>query len=199
MLHRAILGAGAPLKVSEAARACDHPEVDLRLARVVLASSLDRFGSTDRRWTVLTREADPARPVERTIDDLLESYGKPLPVAVIGGELSIVYGRLREAMETVAARLLGDIERFAPIGAEGTRAAAGCSTRRPMTPRTSSSTTSSQKPTSRPTTYPGRPWRQGQPPRWPPIWTRSASPFRARCSSSSRGARIPSLSMRPPC
>ncbi|MBM3494081.1 MAG: hypothetical protein FJX72_07145 [Armatimonadetes bacterium] len=116
MLHRAILSAGAPLKVSEAARACNRPDVDLRLARVVLASSLDRFASADRKWTVLSRGADATRPVERTIEDTLESFGMPLPAAVIAGELSIVYDRPVDAMLTVASRLISDSERFARIG-----------------------------------------------------------------------------------
>lgn len=119
LLHMAILNAGAPLKVSEAARACNRPDVDLRLARVVLASMPHRFALADRKWTVTTRNADPRRPVERLIEDLLETIGQPLQVSAIAAEIAAVVGRPAEAMLGVVERLVKNSERFAPIGARG--------------------------------------------------------------------------------
>src|SRR2546429_6565004 len=59
LVHRALLEAGEPVKASEAARLASHPAVDLRLARVILATNPGRFTSTDRKWTLWSRFADP--------------------------------------------------------------------------------------------------------------------------------------------
>jgi hypothetical protein len=116
MLQRAILEAGMPLKVSEAARACNRSDVDLRLARVVLASLPDRFTLVDRRWAVNTRSLDPKRPVERNIEQILATSGMPLPAQIVSSELSAIMGRPAEVMQEIAQRLLAHSERFARIG-----------------------------------------------------------------------------------
>lgn len=116
LLQQAILGAGGPLKVSEAARACNRPDVDLRLARVVLVTSPHRFTSTDRRWTVNTRSMNPKLPIERLIEDVLAVTGRPLSARIIAGELGAITGRSADAMLPVAERLLLNSERFARIG-----------------------------------------------------------------------------------
>ncbi len=116
LLQQAILAAGTPLKVSEAARACNHPAMDLRLARVVLAASPDRFTSSDRKWKVASRTLDPNRPIERTIEDILAVSGRPLSAHIIAGELEAITGRPTDVILPVAERLLSNPERFARIG-----------------------------------------------------------------------------------
>ena len=116
LLQHAILAAGAPLKVSEAARACSHPEIDLRLARVVLVTLSNRFTSTDRKWMVTTRLLDPQRPVERMIDDLLVRSGRPVSAEIIAAEVGAMLGRAPEIMLPIVERLLANGERFAKIG-----------------------------------------------------------------------------------
>ena len=48
LVHGGLLEAGEPVKASEAARLSGSENVDLKLARVVLASNPKRFASTDR-------------------------------------------------------------------------------------------------------------------------------------------------------
>lgn len=106
LLYSALIKAGAPVKASEAARLVDMPEMDLKLARVVLARGKDRFTSTDRKWSIWSRNADPGRTVARNVDDFLDSAGRPVPVAAVARHLAGLSRRPAEAMTTVAARML---------------------------------------------------------------------------------------------
>ncbi|MCC6729351.1 MAG: hypothetical protein IT208_08425 [Chthonomonadales bacterium] len=108
LVHRAMLRAGAPVKASEAARLVGRPEMDLRLARVVLASQPGRFSSTDRKWTVWTRDGDATHTLQRNLDEVLESAGIPLAPAVIARALSAIYARPAEVYEPILERMLRD-------------------------------------------------------------------------------------------
>jgi len=119
LFYDALLEVGRPLKVSEAARLVQRPGFDLRLARVVLSSSLDRFTTADRRWTVSTRLADARKPVERTIEEVLEAGGRPVSGEVVAAEVSAIYGRQPEAYSGVVLRMLANSDRFVRIGTHG--------------------------------------------------------------------------------
>jgi len=119
VLFDVLLRAGRPMKVSEAARLVGKPEFDVRLARVVLSLCPDRFASQDRRWTLATRGIDPKRPVERTLEEVLEAGGRPQPETALAVEVAHAYGRAPEAYADVVKRLLTGSDRFAKIGSHG--------------------------------------------------------------------------------
>ena len=70
--------AGEPVKASEAARLVPREDVDLRLARVILATHPERFTSIDRKWTVWTRYLSTERALERNLEEVIEKCGHPL-------------------------------------------------------------------------------------------------------------------------
>jgi hypothetical protein len=92
-IHGALLGAPGPLKASEAARLAGHPSVDLKLARVVLAASQDRFSALERKWTTRSRQGNPKSTMDFNLGRVLGSYGKPIAVDALAYEMSAVYGR----------------------------------------------------------------------------------------------------------
>lgn len=106
MLLHALLEAGEPVKASEAAKLAGNPNVDLRLARVVLATHPNRFTSTERKWTLWSRFADPDRATERNLEEVLDSYGAPIAVAPLARELAAIYKRPADYYERVLGRIL---------------------------------------------------------------------------------------------
>lgn len=106
LLYTALIKAGAPVKASEAARLVDVPEMDLKLARVVLARDKDRFTSTDRKWSIWSRNADPGRTVARNVEDFLASAGRPVPASAVARHLAGLSRRPPEVMASVASRML---------------------------------------------------------------------------------------------
>lgn len=118
LLHNALLQAGEPVKASEAARLVGREGVDLRLARVVLATHPRRFTATDRKWTLWTRFADPTRSLERNLEEIIETCGQPVPLAALIREVSAIYGRPTEVYETVLPRLLRNTDRYFQAGGD---------------------------------------------------------------------------------
>jgi hypothetical protein len=116
LLHRSLLEAGEPVKASEAAKLAERPEVDLRLARVILATHPNRFTSTDRKWTLWTRFADPDRAVERNLQEIMETYGLPASQTALSRELSAIYDRSPEYFDRLLPRLLADSSRYFSAG-----------------------------------------------------------------------------------
>jgi hypothetical protein len=116
LLYRALIEAGEPIKASEAARLVGREDVDLRLARVILTIHPDRFTSTERRWTLWTRFADPQRSVERNIEEVINTYGQPIRLAALARELSAIYGRSTEYYERILPRMMNNRERYFPLG-----------------------------------------------------------------------------------
>ncbi len=106
LLYRAVLEAGEPAKASEIARLAQHDSVDLRLARVILATHPDRFTSTERKWTLWTRFMETGRPMERNVVEILTTYGRPMPIAWLAREMSALYGRPLHVYEAMLPRLL---------------------------------------------------------------------------------------------
>ncbi|HSV72257.1 MAG TPA: hypothetical protein VLH79_00685 [Chthonomonadales bacterium] len=110
LFYRALLEAGKPVKASEAAsraaRAIGRTDVDLRLARVVLNSHSSRFASTERKWTLWTRYADPTRTTERTVTEVVQAYGLPMSTEALVREVAAIVGRPAEALHESLERLL---------------------------------------------------------------------------------------------
>ena len=116
LVHGGLLEAGEPVKASEAARLSGSDSVDLKLARVVLASNPRRFASTDRKWTVWTRFAGPDRATERNLEETLESYGLPASRDALARELAAIYDRPTEIYETMLDRILSNTDRYFAVG-----------------------------------------------------------------------------------
>lgn len=116
LLYRALLDAGEPVKASEAAKLAGHPNVDLRLARVILTTQPNRFTSIDRKWTLWSRFADPNRAFERNLDEVMVSSGMPLPVAALARELGAIYQRSPEQYERLLSRSVTERSRYFPAG-----------------------------------------------------------------------------------
>ncbi len=118
LIHGALLEAGEPVKASEAARLADREDVDLRLARVILATHPDRFTSSDRKWTLWTRFAGPERALERNLEEVIVKFGLPATVPVLAREMAAIYDRPVEIYERSLPRILSNRERYFPAGKE---------------------------------------------------------------------------------
>ncbi len=116
LLHQAILRHGEPVKTSEAAKLVGRDDFDMKLARVALVSSPDRFSSSDRKWGLWTRFGDPTRPVERSLSDILNAVGTPVPVYGLAREISSIYGRPAEIYDEMLARMLKNSGSFFNAG-----------------------------------------------------------------------------------
>lgn len=112
LLYRALLEAPEPVKASEAVRLVQREDVDLRLARVILASFPQRFALVERKWVPATRMADPTRPTERNLTEVLEAAGVPLSVKCLAQELAAIYKRPAEVYEPILARLLENLDTY---------------------------------------------------------------------------------------
>ncbi len=106
LLHRALVRLGEPARLSEIVRETNEEAVTVGLARTVMEQSKLRFVAIDRRWDIAQRYLDKQRPVERTLEELLATYGGPMPADAIPGEMAHIYGRVREHFDEVAPRLL---------------------------------------------------------------------------------------------
>jgi hypothetical protein len=116
LLHRALVESGEPQKASEAAKRANNPAVDLRLARVVLVSHPNRFTSSDRKWTLWSRFADPGRAFERNVEEIMAGYGQPIRVEDLARELGAIYQRSPEYYERVLERALTNPDLYFSAG-----------------------------------------------------------------------------------
>ena len=120
-LHRALVRLGEPARISEIVREVGDESITGALARHIMDSQPRRFVSIDRRWDIASRYLDKQAPVSTTIQEIVTLYGAPINLDEAAGELGIIYGRVREAFEDTAPRMLGDqryfaIERGGPWG-----------------------------------------------------------------------------------
>lgn len=112
LLYGALIEAGEPVKVSEVVRAIGREDVDIRLARVILATHPKLFTVTERKWTLWSRYSDPERSVERNLEEILSRYGLPVSKSALAGQLSAIYNRPQEVLTPVLERLLSNRERY---------------------------------------------------------------------------------------
>lgn len=116
LLHRALIEVGEPQKASEAAKRANHPNVDLRLARVVLVSHPNRFTSMERKWTLWSRFADPGRAFDRNVEEVMAGYGQPVRMVDLARELGAIYQRSPEYYERVLGRALSNEDLYFTAG-----------------------------------------------------------------------------------
>lgn len=117
LVYRALIETGEPLKASEVARAVGHPDVDMKLARVVLATNA-HMTAVDRKWTLWTRYLNVEHAVDRNIHRVLNTFGQPIRLNDLARELSMIYGRPSEVYVEVLDRLVRDRKRYFLIARE---------------------------------------------------------------------------------
>ena len=117
LVYRALIETGEPLKASEVAKAVGHPDVDTKLARVVLATN-PGMTAVDRKWTIWTRYLDVHNTVDRNIRRVLNTLGQPIRLHDLARELSLIYGRPTEIYEEMLSRLVQDPARYFMIDNE---------------------------------------------------------------------------------
>lgn len=111
LVYRALIETGEPLKAGEVAKAVGHPDVDLSLARVVLATN-PNMTAVDRKWTIWTRFLDVQNTVDRNIRRVLNTFGQPIRLNDLARELATIYSRPAETYEEMLGRLVQDQTRF---------------------------------------------------------------------------------------
>lgn len=116
LLYRALLEVGEPAKASEVARLVGRENVDLRLARVILVMHPDRFTLIERKWTLWSRFASKARPVDRNLRETIGAFGLPVCAEHIACEMAHIYDRPIEVYQTVVDKLLATGDKYFRAG-----------------------------------------------------------------------------------
>ena len=83
LLHRVLVRLGEPARISEIAREMNDESINMGLIRHTLESHPRRFVAVDRRWDIAQRYLDKQRPVERTLEELVATYGAPMPADAV--------------------------------------------------------------------------------------------------------------------
>jgi hypothetical protein len=115
LIHRALIESGEPLKPGEVARSTGRPDVDMKLARVVLTTN-QKMTAVDRKWTLWTRYLDTRSTVDQNILKILNSYGQAMKLEHLARELNAVYGRPAEIYEEILQHLAHDRKRLMVVG-----------------------------------------------------------------------------------
>lgn len=100
LIYKALIEAHEPLKASDVVKAVNRPDVDLKLARVILTTS-PLMTATDRRWTLWTRFLDTRSSIDFNCHRILNAFGEPMSLDCLAHELNAVYGRPSEIYEVV--------------------------------------------------------------------------------------------------
>lgn len=117
LVYRALVETGEPLKAGEVAKAVAHPDVDMKLARVVLTTN-PNMTAVDRKWTLWTRYLDTANTLDRNLRRILNTFGQPVRLPELARELGLIYNRPAEVYEDLLNKLIGDPKRYFLIGNE---------------------------------------------------------------------------------
>lgn len=92
LVYAALLERGEASKISEITLEINHSRITVPAVRGALMNS-PRFLTIDRTWDLKARYLDRSRPVEGTLDTVLQAAGRPLSIIQLATELSIVYNR----------------------------------------------------------------------------------------------------------
>jgi hypothetical protein len=95
LVYTALLERGEASKISEITLEINNPRITVPAVRGELTHS-PRFLTIDRLWDLKARYLDRSRPVEGTLDTVLQSAGRPLSIVQLATELSIIYNRPSE-------------------------------------------------------------------------------------------------------
>lgn len=103
LLYRCLIQANDPLKASEIAKMIGRSDFDMRLTRVILATS-PHFTPLDRKWTLWNRYLDVTHTFDHNLKRTLNTYGQPISISDLASELSAVYHRPAETFEETLPR-----------------------------------------------------------------------------------------------
>jgi Predicted membrane protein len=92
LVYMALLERGEASKVSEITLEINNPRITFPVVRRAVTDS-PRFVSVDRMWNLSARYLDRSRPTERNLLEVLQAAGRPLSLAQLASELSVIYDR----------------------------------------------------------------------------------------------------------
>ena len=115
LIYKAMLEAGEPAKANDLARLAGRPDVDTKLARVVVATN-SNMTAVDRKWTLWTRYLDVRRTLDFNLLRILNTFGQPIRLPHLAQELQSVYGRPAVVYEEMLERLASDPTRYFSVG-----------------------------------------------------------------------------------
>jgi len=115
IIYKAMLEAGEPSKANDLARLADRPDMDTKLARVVVATNPD-MTAVDRKWTLWTRYLDVRRTLDFNLLRILNTFGQPIHLQQLANELEAIYGRPAVVYEEMVERLASDPARYFRTG-----------------------------------------------------------------------------------
>ena len=118
LIYRAMLEAGEPSKANDLARLTDRPDMDTKLARVVVATN-PHMTAVDRKWTLWTRYLDVRRTLDYNLLRILNTFGQPISLPILARELEAIYGRPAVVYEEMVERLASDPARYFKVGEDG--------------------------------------------------------------------------------
>ena len=118
LIYKAMLEVGEPAKANDLARLADHPDVDTKLARVVVATN-SHMTAVDRKWTLWTRYLDVRRTLDYNLLRILNTFGQPIGLPNLAREMETIYGRPAVVYEEMLDRLASDPTRYFRVGTDG--------------------------------------------------------------------------------
>jgi hypothetical protein len=118
LIYKAMLEVGEPAKANDLARLAGRPDVDAKLARVVVATNA-HMTAVDRKWTLWTRYLDVRRTLDFNMLRILNTFGQPIRLLNLARELETIYGRPAEIYEEMLERLASDPTRYFRVGEDG--------------------------------------------------------------------------------
>jgi hypothetical protein len=118
LIYKAMLEAGEPSKANDLAKLVGRPDVDTKLARVVVATN-PHMTAVDRKWTLWTRYLDVRRTLDYNLLRILNTFGQPIGLPELARELEMVYGRPSVVYEEMLERLASDPTRYFRVGDDG--------------------------------------------------------------------------------
>src|SRR4051812_41793653 len=118
LIYRAMLEAGEPSKANDLAKLVGRPDVDTKLARVVVATN-PHMTAVDRKWTLWTRYLDVRRTLDYNLLRILNTFGQPIGLPELARELEMIYGRPSVVYEEMLERLASDPTRYFRVGDDG--------------------------------------------------------------------------------
>ena len=111
LIYKAMLEAGEPSKANDLARLSARPDMDTKLARVVVATN-PHMTAVDRKWTLWTRYLDVRRTLDYNLQRILKTFGQPIGLPQLARELETIYGRPAVVYEEILDRLASDPTRY---------------------------------------------------------------------------------------
>lgn len=115
LVYRSLIELGEPVKASEVAKGAERPDVDLKLARVVLSTN-PHMTAVDRKWTLWTRFLDARSTVDQNVRRVMLTFGQPMRIPHLARELTAIYGRPAEIFEEMLRQLARERSRYFPVG-----------------------------------------------------------------------------------